>query len=81
MHELLDIMWLERAASISWLRGDSVDLEVVRDIIAAIIEDIEDLREIYRKAVEEVLNSKLLRKALERTLYTLNRIRVRLLAW
>jgi uncharacterized protein YutE (UPF0331/DUF86 family) len=61
----------EKFSSISWLRGNPVDLEVVRSIAAAILEDSRDLKELLDVGFERVVSDKHVKKSFERTFYTL----------
>ncbi len=69
--ELIEVLEDEKFSSISWLRGNPVDLEVVRSIAAAILEDSRDLKELLDMGFENVISDKHVRKSFERTLYTL----------
>jgi uncharacterized protein YutE (UPF0331/DUF86 family)/predicted nucleotidyltransferase len=69
--ELVEVLEDEKFSSISWLRGNPVDLEVVRSIAAAILEDSRDLKELLDVGFERVVSDKHVKKSFERTFYTL----------
>jgi uncharacterized protein YutE (UPF0331/DUF86 family)/predicted nucleotidyltransferase len=69
--ELVEVFEDERFSSISWLRGNPVDLEAIRSIVAAILEDSRDLKELLDIGFEGVVGDKHVRKSFERTFYTL----------
>ena len=70
--EITEVAELERTSSSkSWLRGDPIDILVIRDIISRIIEDKGDLQELIEMGYDKVMKDKWLRKAFERTLQTL----------
>jgi len=69
--EIVEVHELEEVTCKSWLKGNPVDVRVVREIIARINEDVEDLKEILMLEHERVMRDKHLRKSFERTLQTL----------
>lgn|GEM_PF-663938 len=69
--EVVEVYELEEMTGESWLRGNPVDVRVVREIIARINEDVEDLKEMLTLNYERVMEDKHLRKSFERTLQTL----------
>ena len=70
--EITEVAELEKSSSSkSWLRGDPIDILVIRDIVTRIIEDKEDLQELIEMGYDKVMKDKWLRKAFERTLQTL----------
>ncbi len=61
----------ERSSSLSWLRGDPIDIVLIRDVVARIHEDVRDLEELLSFGFERVIGDKHLRKSFERTMQTL----------
>jgi uncharacterized protein YutE (UPF0331/DUF86 family)/predicted nucleotidyltransferase len=69
--EVVEVRELERSMSRIWLRGDPLDVEIVRDIINRILEDARDLKELLSMGYESVVSNKFLRRSFERILQTL----------
>jgi uncharacterized protein YutE (UPF0331/DUF86 family)/predicted nucleotidyltransferase len=69
--EIVEVYDLEEAMCKSWLRGNPIDIRTVREIIARINEDLEDLEELFKLGYGEIMESKHLRKSMERTVQTL----------
>ena len=69
--EIVEVHELEETTCKSWLKGNPVDVRVIREIIVRINEDVEDLKEILTLTYERVMRDKHLRKSFERTLQTL----------
>lgn len=70
-HEVVELIEDEKAGFKTWLKGNPIDESVLKRIFSQLSEDIEDLREILSKNLEEIKHDKYLRKAFERTLETL----------
>lgn len=69
--ELLEVYELEEATSKTWLERDPLDPRILREIIARIREDLQDLRELQAFRYDDVVENKHLRKSFEKTMHTL----------
>lgn len=69
--EIVEVYELEEEMCKSWLKGNPIDIRVVREIIARINEDLEDLEELFKLGYGKIMEDKHLRKSLERTVQTL----------
>jgi len=69
--EVVEVYEAEEAICEEWLRGDPLDVKVIREIIARINEDLTDLGELLEIGYDDVIGDKHLRKSFERTMQTL----------
>jgi uncharacterized protein YutE (UPF0331/DUF86 family)/predicted nucleotidyltransferase len=69
--ELVEVYELEEATSETWLERDPLDPRIIREIIARMREDMQDLKELQAFQYEDVVGDKHLRKSFERTVHTL----------
>ena len=70
-HEVIEVREVERRVAESWLRGNPLDAEVLRDVVARIHEDASDLEEVLGMGFERVVGDKHLRRSFERVFQTL----------
>jgi len=69
--ELIEVYELEEASSKTWLERDPLDPRILREIIARIREDLQDLCELQAFRYDDVVGNKHLKKSFERTMHTL----------
>ena len=77
--EIVEVYELEEVTCKSWLKGNPVDVRIVREIIVGINEDLDDLEELLKYGYSRVMENKHLRKSLERTVQTLTESMIDLL--
>ena len=69
-HEPIEVAENEKTSFTSWLKANPVDEATIKRIYAQLQEDLEDLRELKQKGLDQALADKNTRKAFERTLHT-----------
>lgn len=70
-HEVIEVREVERGLTKIWLHGNPLDVEVLRDLVGRINEDINDLEEILGMDFQHVIGDKHLRRSFERVFQTL----------